>query len=388
MRLTLSQWSSLLVLTLYASACAPPSQGAAGRGAGLAVGIANPPSVELLDDRYRRHRSALAGSPVQLAAGPGGGVVALSAASAGGGRPELAVSATGGASNGHAAGRRLAGLDTSGIAQLATDGQRYAVVAYERRQGDQPAGGTASRADRCALLLVDLTVGEPVSAALPCGGEESVRSLALEPAGDAGGAGVVKGDGSQPAIYAYVGLEGTRSGSENGPGRLAIVALPSGAVVGSLPLAGTPVDLRLGARSRGEPAALYVLEQSGGAGGIVPTPERGRVVVLDPLTLEVLGEHTLSGHASRLVSTSDGRSAFLVQQDTVQRLDLTTGQVRQIARLPRRVVAAEIRGDRLYLGSPEAQVLWVLDARTGHRQPDVRVPGHPVSLALAMPGAG
>ena len=124
-----------------------------------------------------------------------------------------------------------------------------------------------------------------------------------------------------------------------------------------------------------------MLEQAGGSDGVVPTPERGRVLVLDPLTLAVLSDHPLSAHAARLVPALDGRSVFLVQDDAVQRLDLATGRVRQIARLPGRVVAAEVFGDRLYLASPEARVLWILDARTGSRQPDVRLAGHPVLLA-------
>jgi hypothetical protein len=41
--------------------------------------------------------------------------------------------------------------------------------------------------------------------------------------------------------------------------------------------------------------------------GEVPAPERGRVLVLDPLTLDVLGEYPLDGHASRLLPAPVGR---------------------------------------------------------------------------------
>jgi hypothetical protein len=162
-----------------------------------------------------------------------------------------------------------------------------------------------------------------------------------------------------------------------------LLALPSRTVAASLVLSGTPVDLRLAPRGRGAPPALYLLERSGGAGGVVPAPERGRVLVLDPLTLDVLGEHALDGPAARLLPTPDGRSAFFVQHDVVSRLDLGTGKQRQLARLPGRVVAAEVVGERLYLGSPEARALWVLDARTGDRRLDIPLPGHPISLAPA-----
>ena len=74
-----------------------------------------------------------------------------------------------------------------------------------------------------------------------------------------------------------------------------------------------------------------------------------------------------------------------VQHDVVQRLDLTTGTLRQLARLPGRVVAAELLGERLYLGSPAAGAVWVVDTRSGVRQPDLplRLPGPPISLAVA-----
>ncbi|MGH2354316.1 MAG: hypothetical protein ACRDJN_22145, partial [Chloroflexota bacterium] len=358
---------------------APPGQGAAGRGATLVVGIASPASVAWLDDGPGRHGSALAGLPEQIAAGPGGSVVALTAGSAGGGRRELEVVAPRRAAEYHAAGLSLGGLETSGVAWLAADGRRYAVVAYQRRRGAHPPAGTASPTDgaRCPLLVVDLLVRESVSATAPCRAGERVRSLALEPGGG------LHRDGPLPAVHAYVGLEGSPYERENGAGRLVVLALPSGAVVGSLALSGTPADLRLASSSRGAPAALYVLEQSGGAGDSVPTPEWGRVLVVDPLTLDVRGQHALSAHASRLVPASDGQSVFLVHHDIVQRLDLPTGKLRQIARLPGRVVAAEILGDRLYLASPEARALWVLDTRTGYRRPDLRLAGHPVSLVPA-----
>jgi hypothetical protein len=44
-------------------------------------------------------------------------------------------------------------------------------------------------------------------------------------------------------------------------------------------------------------------------------------------------------------------------------------------------VAAELLGDRLYLGSPEARALWVLDAHSEDRRPDLPLPGRPISLA-------
>ena len=378
MHLTLGRWLGFALLTLHVSACAPPNQGAAGRGAVLVVGVVNPASLEWVGGGHGRHRMALARPLEHLAAGLGGSVITLTAGSGGGGRMELDVLWPGSASHPPAAVRRLGGVDTSGVARLAADGQRYAVVAYQRRLEAQPLTGTAPPAAdaRCPLLVVDLLVVESVPVAAPCRAEERVRSLALEPAGG------LAGNVPRPGAHAYVGLEDTRHGGEFG-GRLLVVALPSGAVVDALALSGGPVDLRLAPAGPSGPAALYVLEQAGGAGGIVPTPERGRVLVLDPLTLDVLGDHALSAHAARLVPAPDGRSAFLVREDTVQRLDLATGTVRQIARLPGRVVAAEVFGERLYLASPETRVLWVLDVRTGSRQPDLRLAGHPVKLALA-----
>jgi hypothetical protein len=279
-------------------------------------------------------------------------------------------------------------LETSGAAWLAADGQRYALAAYWQRPGAPALGdaappespGTPADGAHCALLVADLRSGETATAPGPCRAHERVRSVALDPGGP-------NGDGPL-AGYAYLGLEDARAGAEHGAGRLVLLALRSRTVAGSLALPGTPVDLRLAPPGRGAPPALYLLERSGGAGGVVPAPERGRVLVLDPLTLDVLGEHPLDGPAARLLPAPDGRSAFLVHHDAVQRLDLGTGRQRPLARLPGRVVAAELAGGRLYLGSPEGRVLWVLDARTGLRQPDLRLPGHPVGLAVVGPRAG
>jgi len=375
MRLTLLRLLVLSLLTLHAAACVPPDRGAAGRGATLAVGMAGRAAVAWLGDGYGWRETPLAGPPEHLASGPGGSVVALTTASGGSGRMELAVVRPARPATFHAAGPRLSVVETSGVARLATDGQRYAVVAYQRRLEARPPAGALSPADsaRCPLLVVDLLTAESATKAAPCQVDERVRSLALEPAGD------LEREGVQPASHAYVGLEDTRHRSVP-VGRLMVLALPTGAIVDAVALSGTPVDLRLVPGSLGQAAALYVLEQAGGSDGVVPTPERGRVLVLDPLTLAVLSDHPLSAHASRLVPALDGRSVFLVQDDAVQRLDLATGRVRQIARLPGRVVAAEVFGDHLYLASPEARVLWVLDARTGFRQPDVRLAGHPVLL--------
>jgi hypothetical protein len=379
MPLTLGRWLGfcLTFLMLHAAACAPPGQGAAGRGEALVVGLADPAAVEWLDSGYGRHGAALAGVPQQLAAGPRGSVVALTAGAAGGGRVELELVRPRGAAGAQAPGLRLGGLETSGLARLAADGQRYAVVIYQPWTETRALPETAPSADaaRCRLLVVDLVHGESRPAPGPCRAGERLRSLVLEPGG------APHEEGPAPAAFAYVGLEGPRSGTENGAGRLVQVALPSGAEVGSLTLAGAPADLRLTPGAGGAPPKLYALEQSGGASDLVPTPERGRVVVLDPLTLEVLGAHPLRAHASRLLPAPDGRAVFLVQQDTVQRLDLPTGGLRQIAQLPGRVVGAEILGERLYLGGPEARALWVLDARTGHRRPNLPLPGQPVSLA-------
>jgi hypothetical protein len=379
MRLTLgrSLGLGLTLLTLPVAACVPPDRGAAGRGGTLAVGMAGPAAVTWLAAGPRWRGSALAGAPEELAAGPGDSVVALTADRSGGGRMALEFVRPRDAAEAPAAGGRLGDLETSGLARLATDGQRYAVVIYQQRPGAGALAWTASEAagGRCPLLVVDLLGGESQVVPGPCRADERPRSVAFEPGGD------LQVEGAGRAAFAYFGLEGSHSGSEIGAGRLVAVALPSGVVVGSRPLEGAPVDLRLVPGGRGAPAALYVLERSGGAGDPVPAPERSRVVVLDPLTLDVLGEHALSGHASRLLPAPDGRSVFLVQQDTVWRLDLISGRLLLIARLPSRVVAAELFDDRLYLGSPEARALMVLDARTGLRRPDLPLPGHPISLA-------
>jgi hypothetical protein len=248
------------------------------------VGIASPVAVEWLGDGAGRPGPALAGAPEQLAAGPGGSVVALTSDPACGGCVALVPVRPRAAAGAPAAGRRLGGLESTGLARLAADGQRYAVVGYRQRVETRVLAGTAWETPdaHCPLLVVDLLSRESVAAPGPCRAGERLRSLVLESGGDA------LADGARPSAIAYVGLEGTASATENGAGRLVLVALPTGMPVGARVLEGAPVDLRLGAGEGGAPAALYLLELGGGAGGLVPTPERGRVAVIDPLTLDVL----------------------------------------------------------------------------------------------------
>src|SRR5262245_9332809 len=88
---TLGRWlgPGRALLPLPSVACAPPDRATSGRGAELAVGLAGPAAVAWLDHGPGRPGPALAGSPEQLAAGPGGSVVALTADPAGGGRLAL-----------------------------------------------------------------------------------------------------------------------------------------------------------------------------------------------------------------------------------------------------------------------------------------------------------
>src|SRR5262245_37090948 len=141
MRRTLARWLGLVLalLTLPAPACAPPDRGPPGGGATLAVGLASPAAVAWHGAGSGRPGppSALAGAPEQLGAGPGGSAVALTADPAGGGRVALELVRPRGAAGAPAGGLRLGGIETTGVARLAADGQRYAVVLYQQR----PAGG-------------------------------------------------------------------------------------------------------------------------------------------------------------------------------------------------------------------------------------------------------
>ena len=179
MRLTLGRWLGLglTLLTLHAAACAPPDQGAAGRGGTLVVGMADPAAVAWLDDGHGRHGAALAGAPEQVAAGPGGSVVALTAGAA---------------------------------------GRRYAMVVYQPRpegpRALRPRRRSQVRAARCSCSTS--SAGRQASTPGPCRADESLRSLVVEPAGN------LDAEGPPPAAFAFVGLAGTRDGSENGAGRV------------------------------------------------------------------------------------------------------------------------------------------------------------------------
>src|SRR5687767_15543928 len=147
MSLTLVRVLGVAFLTLHAAACAPPDQGAAGLGAALAVGMTNPASLAWLGDGRGGHASPLAGPPVQIAAGPGGSAVTLTAGAPGAGRMQLAVIQPGASAESRAAGPRLDGVETSGVARLAADGQRHAVVAYQRRPEARPLSSGATPTD-------------------------------------------------------------------------------------------------------------------------------------------------------------------------------------------------------------------------------------------------
>lgn len=338
------------------------------------VSLVGPAAVAWLSPPRERHSTALAGAPAAIVAGPAGGAIALTS-----GRPaasgpvhsslESVRRPDAGAAGGMAGVTELF-LEHTGAVTLASDGERYAAAAYQHRDGG--SGAAAPERARCPLVVVDLMAGRSVTAAAPCWPHERVRALALDPAGD-------EGDGTEGAT-AYVGLEDARHGTNGGAGRLVVLALPSGAVLGAVALLGTPVDVKLAAGRDGGRGVLYVLEQWGGAGGLVPLPEGGRLLVLDPVTLEVLNESALTAPASRMALGPDGGSVFLTAGDTVRRIDAASGAIRWAAQLPKLLVAIEVMGDRVYVANPEARAVWVLDGLTGLRQADVPVSGHPVGL--------
>ena len=364
---------ALFVLLAFGTACAQPERGASPSVPRLAVALVAPPAVAWLDGT--RAGASLARPPIALAAGPSGAAIALveNATSPSSARPALALvllPPPGGD-------RRpeppiaLPPVEHTGAIILASDGARYAAVAYQPRPS-APTSAAASQSVPCPLLLVDVLSRRIVSTSVPCRPHERLRSLALESAS-------ASPDPHLPGAIAYAGLEDVREGG-SAVGRLVAVHLPSGAALASFPLAGSPVDVRLAPQFERAQPTLYVLEQSGGPFGPVPLLVVSRLLALDPLTMQPIRETALTAPALRVAPAPDGRSVILTAGDTVRRVDSASGTTLWVTRLPGIVVAAEVVGDQVYLAGPEARELWQLDVARGYRQPGRPLAGHPIAL--------
>ena len=282
-------------------------------------------------------------------------------------------------------GRPLAFGAPAGRALLAAAGGRYAVVAYTAADADL-------RAPRCRLTLVDVPAGAVVGTATVCRPGERVDAVALA-GGPADGAG-----GGAPGPVAYLAIRPLAPAAPGLPGgaapRVVAVAAATGRVLAGLPLDGAPSHLVLAPEPGGAGARLYGVETLAPA----PGPDgpdgayAGRLLGLDPATLEVRSTQPLTRPPLALAVGPDGARAYALvgrgdpaRGDALTELDLAAGTARPFATLPEGAVGLAVTAARVYASAPTRDVVWALDRRTGQPIASLAVGRGPAGLTLGPP---
>ena len=170
----------------------------------------------------------------------------------------------------------------------------------------------------------------------------------------------------------------------------------TGRVVAGLPLAGPPTHLVLAPGAGDGRPRLYAVEALGPAAGPDDPPRGagagGRLLGLDPATLEVRSAQPLTRAPLALAVAPDGARAYALvgrgdpaHGDALVELDLMAGTERRFAALPGGAHALAVAGDRVYAAAPTAHVLWALDRRAGHLVATLPVGPGPADLLLVPP---
>jgi hypothetical protein len=314
-----------------------------------------------------------------VAPGPDGGLLVLSAAHARAGEVTL-VARRGGAWTA----RALAFAAPAGQALLAAAGGRWAVVVYQAAGADL---GTA----RCRLALVDARAGAVAGTATVCRPGERVDAVALtgDPAEGADpGAGPVAYLGIRPLAPAPPGLPAGATP------RIVAVEAATGRVVAGLPLEGVPSHLVLAPGADDGRGRLYAVEALAPPSGAAapddpPRAAAGRLLDLDPETLEVHSAQPLARAPLALAVAPDGAQAYVLvgrgdptRGDALTELDLRAGGERPLAGLPGGALDLAATAERVYASSPERGAVWALDRRTGQLAATLTVGRAPARLAL------
>jgi hypothetical protein len=374
-------WRPVVVLGLaLAAGCAPPAAPPAPGGALAVVYVASAGDATLT--RLDAASGRVVGPP--LPAGPWPWRVAPGPGDAAGATSLLVLSSTldrvGELTMTHVY-RSGAGWTTRPVAVgararaawLAGDGGRYGVVAYHDPPGD-PAGSPP----RCRLALVEHRSGTVARQHPVCAGDEFVTGLALED----DSAGVI----AYLGIFALMPpLEG--AGAAWRPaGRIIAVDAQSGAVVATLPLAGEPRELVLAAAPGRDGRRLYAVEAAPAAWAEDRTDAPGRLLGLDPATLAIESEQSLSPPPTNLAVASDGDHAYALTGNRLTHLDLATGAQRLLAPLPHAATSLAVTDTRVYAANVSRGEVWAVARTAGHLVQTIPVGRHPVHLAVA--GAG
>jgi hypothetical protein len=264
---------------------------------------------------------------------------------------------------------------------VASDGGRRAAVAYHI-----PIPGQSLSDRRCRLALVDLDAGVVERRLSPCGAGEHAVSLAL--------------DTGPPKPVAYLGLVREAAGAAGptgptGPTAGRVVALDAdGTLVAGRRMAGRPASLTLGPGPDRSGTRLYVAEGAADVEHEPGVPVRWRLLALDTWTLEVERAYPLDHEPLWPAVAPEGRYAYavagptsLLTETVVGRLDLATGHWGRHATVPGHAMGLVAAAGRLYVGHPDGDEVWALDAARGRRLGATSVGRGLVGLAAGASGA-
>jgi DNA-binding beta-propeller fold protein YncE len=257
---------------------------------------------------------------------------------------------------------------------LAGAGRRYAAVAY---LAPDPATGRL----RCRVALVDARLGTVQPAHTVGVDLARITGLALDGGPE---------DAATPLAYLGALQRSGRSRGgppegEDGDGRSLLLSVDpaTGAVGAARPLAGAPSDLVMAPAPDRVGTRLYAAEAPPGPdapGGA----SRGRVLRLDPVTLDVEGEYRLPSRPVALAVAPDGEQAYALTADglALTRVDLRTGAQQRLAWLRDTGTALAVDDARVYVPNAWGDEVWVYDRRSARPLPPVRVGHYPVAVAV------
>src|SRR5262249_24994693 len=146
--------------------------------------------------------------------------------------------------------------------------------------------------------------------------------------------GVAVGPGpSGPLVYLTVRGEAPPGAGPPGPGRVVALHPEPGAPAAVLRLAGTPTRLAAGPAPGGLGRRLSVVEALATPEPDPPAPYRGRLLGLDPATLQPGADLPLAVDVAPggLAIAPDGADAYALLGGTVLRLDLASGRAERLA---------------------------------------------------------
>ena len=359
-----------LVLAAPLAACAGPNAGAAGAPGALYVANSLDGTVSRLDSVTGRTLGPplpAASFPWQITAGPAGSLLVLSVPRwrtpsvhlthlVPAGRTWRAVGVPLGVRSYHAV--------------LAGDGGRHAVVVY------QPVPDRSEGPPRCELALVDARASSVERTHTVCAVGDTPIGLALE---------------SRPAgATVYLGLRHPAPDGAASPAgsRDRVLALDphTGAVLAVRRATGVLLSLILAPAPGRAGTRLYALEAAAPPDTDVPTLFRGRLLGLNPDTLEIESERALGFAPDRLAVAPEGDHAYALHDRTVLRLGLAGGDEVPLAILPGRGLELAVTHARIFVSNPSGSAVWALDRRRARPLQILPVGRRPTGLFVSPAG--